>query len=929
MKTGSRLLGWVALMALMLLGTQAFGKNADLSRWLKNLSETAMESAPGDYDAAPEIVVSGDTVHVLWSTRTADWSVVRIYYRRSLDKGKTWQPKVLITERSKDDLGVDTTYRKMAVDGENVHIFLAESRHTDDSWYGVMSYFRSTDNGNTFEDEREIVTAAEAHKINDIYAHAVHGKVKVGYTYIRNWEVKDSINVLVSDDNGDTFVSHQVAFFDGERGGHEPTLYDMQVDGEKVYLVYGDPHYFYGLSSARLYFARSLDGGLTFNSREIDVPSDEEGTPKSMADQDDHYVPKIAFAGSNVYTVFNGYGPDGNFSVFFRRSEDNGTTFAPAINLSHNELPNEAIRGGQVTLAARGTKVYVLIQADSDSHSDQLYLKRSLDGGRSFKPMQTLTVPNYYGAWATETWWPVIKLDPSDSSGSKVYVAGNGLFFVYSDNSGARFTGPIQLAPYYHADLGRSQIALGDDGTVHMIADGDITWYETGVYGDSDIFYRVFDPVVPVRKATTNKALYLTHKENEGDETGIERWDMMQIASSPALEFKNAMTVEAWIKVKRSERGGFFIVKTGAYAQRPYMLGQSRDGKIDAVIVTEDGEYEINAGEPIPNDKWTHVAMTYNSKGRENNFKVYVDGELVGEQTATGSLLQSRYNLLIGGWEAPHLIYNNLSIDELRFWNRALSRQEIQRKMKIALSGKEAGLVAYYTFDEPFNRYGTVRDITGKGNKGILLYKERLNRGKDFVLKVLAPNGRERVAAGRAYKISWQAPLKAVKFNLFYSTDNRATWKSIAKVGNIREYRWRVPAQSGKKPKCFVKVVAKNTAGKVIGQDLSNRPFTIDVLKLVAPNGGETLKAQSRYLIRWRTYALTRPVAKVLLQYSINGGKRWKTFKTFMGKNPGRFRWAVPKVSSTNCKIRILLKDSNGKNIAADASDKVFTIEKS
>ena len=929
MKTGSKILGLVALMALMLFSTQVFGKNADLSRWLKNLSESAMESAPGDYDAAPEIVVSGDTVHVLWSSRAADWSVVRIYYRHSLNKGKTWQPKVLITERSRDDLGVDTTYRKMAVDGQNVHIFLGESRHTDDSWYGVMSYFRSTDNGSTFEDEREIVTAEEAHKINDIYAYAAHGKVKVGYTYIRNWEVKDSVNVLVSDDNGDNFTSHQAAFFDGERGGHEPTLYDMQVDGDKVYLVYGDPHYFYGLSSARLYFARSLDGGLTFSSQEIDVPSDDDGTPKSMADQDDHYVPKIAFAGSNVYTVFNGYGPDGNFSVYLRRSEDNGTTFSPAVNLSHDELPDIDIREGQVTLAARGTKVYVLIQEDSDSYSDQLYLKRSTDAGRSFKPIQVLTAPHYYSAWAPETWWPVIKLDPSDSTGSHIYVAANGRFFVSSKDAGAHFTDEVRLDPYAHSRLGRMQMAIGDQGEVHLVSDGDITHYDTGVDGDSDIFYRVFNSVVPIHKPTGNKSLFLTHREHE-DGTGLERWDTMEIASSPTLEFKNAMTMEAWVKVNRVEgKAGFLIIKTDEWIDDicyPYQLGQSRDGEIDVRIATTNGGYKIVAGDPIPNGRWTHVAMTYNAKGERNNFKVYVNGELVGQQTVTGTLLTGKHPLLIG-WDDYYVTYNNLSIDELRFWNRALSQREIQRKMKIGLSGKEAGLVAYYTFDEPFNRYGTVRDITGKGNKGILLYKERLSRGKDFVLKVLAPNGRERVAAGRAYKISWQAPLKAVKFSLYYSTDNKASWTFIADVGNIRGYRWRIPAQNGKKPKCFVKIIAKNARGKVIGQDLSNRPFVIDVLKLVTPNGGETLTAKSRSLIRWRTYALTRPVAKVLLQYTTNGGKRWKTFKTFTGRNPGRFRWVIPRVSSTSCKVRVLLKDRRNKNIAADASDKVFTIQ--
>jgi hypothetical protein len=46
--------------------------------------------------------------------------------------------------------------------------------------------------------------------------------------------------------------------------------------------------------------------------------------------------------------------------------------------------------------------------------------------------------------------------------------------------------------------------------------------------------------------------------------------------------------------------------------------------------------------------------------------------------------------------------------------------------MNKTLTGEESGLTAYYNFNEPITRYGTIRDITGRGNKGILLYKEDL-----------------------------------------------------------------------------------------------------------------------------------------------------------------------------------------------------------
>jgi len=76
-----------------------------------------------------------------------------------------------------------------------------------------------------------------------------------------------------------------------------------------------------------------------------------------------------------------------------------------------------------------------------------------------------------------------------------------------------------------------------------------------------------------------------------------------------------------------------------------------------------------------------------------------------------------------------------------------------------------------------------------------------------IVFRVVQPNGGESIPAGGNYTIKWEAPAKAVKFRLKYSNDNKSTWQNIANVGNVRQYNWNVPAQEGKKPKSFVKVV--------------------------------------------------------------------------------------------------------------------------
>ena len=196
------------------------------------------------------------------------------------------------------------------------------------------------------------------------------------------------------------------------------------------------------------------------------------------------------------------------------------------------------------------------------------------------------------------------------------------------------------------------------------------------------------------------------------------------------------------------------------------------------------------------------------------------------------------------------------------------------------------------------------------------------------VVKLIAPNDGEEIPAGGNYNIQWQAPLNAHHFTLQLSTDDRQTWKTIAKNVNGTSYDWIVPVPENNKQKSFIKVVAFDSSNKEIGADSSDRAFIIEVVKVTAPNGGETLRSGSTYTITWRTNATIRPVAKVQLFYTLDGGASWKGIKTITGTNPGSFDWKVPAVNSskTHCKVRVVLRDSDNVVIGSDVSDSYFTI---
>ena len=118
--------------------------------------------------------------------------------------------------------------------------------------------------------------------------------------------------------------------------------------------------------------------------------------------------------------------------------------------------------------------------------------------------------------------------------------------------------------------------------------------------------------------------------------------------------------------------------------------------------------------------------------------------------------------------------------------------------------------------------------------------------GDDFVatgmiparVMLIDPNGGESVPAGEDYWVTWGAPSDNEKFTLKYSMDNGSTWETIAPGVPGTSYPWPVPVPGNNKRKCLVKVIGYNAGSVKMGADVSDRPFTIEVLKLDAPNGG-------------------------------------------------------------------------------------------
>ncbi|MEM3122281.1 MAG: LamG domain-containing protein, partial [Candidatus Pacearchaeota archaeon] len=88
----------------------------------------------------------------------------------------------------------------------------------------------------------------------------------------------------------------------------------------------------------------------------------------------------------------------------------------------------------------------------------------------------------------------------------------------------------------------------------------------------------------------------------------------------------------------------------------------------------------ITARSEVNLNEWNHIVGVYNSSLQEDNFKIYVNGQLSNSTTVpigkTFSL--GVYNLGIGARNVSGLDYEfNGTIDDVRIYSRALSEEEI------------------------------------------------------------------------------------------------------------------------------------------------------------------------------------------------------------------------------------------------------------
>ncbi len=241
-----------------------------------------------------------DAVYAMWLDWT-DFDNSGVYVNRSDDRGQTWSQPLLVAEgKPYDNIA-------LAADEGGLHALVVRFRENREGEFKTLYYARSRDGGETFSRLKQIGTRD---RIEQIRIFSIDG---VLYVFAANWVNENPEYFLYhSDDRGRNWTELPIT---GIGTVEHP---DIDVRDGVIRMVYNgflhDPGIKYALS--------------TDNGRSWIGPFNVSGDAGPHAQ-----LPQIAVEGSAVHVVFED-DRAGHFNVSYVRTDDNGRSWTPAVQLN-------------------------------------------------------------------------------------------------------------------------------------------------------------------------------------------------------------------------------------------------------------------------------------------------------------------------------------------------------------------------------------------------------------------------------------------------------------------------------------------------------------------------------------------------------------------------------------------------------------------
>jgi hypothetical protein len=168
----------------------------------------------------------------------------------------------------------------------------------------------------------------------------------------------------------------------------------------------------------------------------------------------------------------------------------------------------------------------------------------------------------------------------------------------------------------------------------------------------------------------------------DGEAFAFDGTSFIEVPDAPLLNPTVGLTLAAWVYVTGGTTYLDIVGKDGETESRQYLLGVSKHWRFRPHIGTVERLRYFDGSTPIENNRWYHVAMTYDVPTGE--LVVFVNGEPDGSQVVPEGrrcISVTSQAVRIGGGapegRAQLPFYGR--IDDVRIYDRALTRDQIRQ----------------------------------------------------------------------------------------------------------------------------------------------------------------------------------------------------------------------------------------------------------
>ena len=162
----------------------------------------------------------------------------------------------------------------------------------------------------------------------------------------------------------------------------------------------------------------------------------------------------------------------------------------------------------------------------------------------------------------------------------------------------------------------------------------------------------------------------------------IEGNGFLEVKNFGNLEHNKSFSYGAWVKIPRENFGGAIFAKMDeGNGFRGYDLWMEK-GKVGLHVINKwpSNALKVVSKAKAPIKKWTHFFITYSGNGKEDGVEIYIDGKKQEKTIQKDSLSQTIITdkPLRLGRRFNTAQTNGAEIDDVRFYSRALTQQEVE-----------------------------------------------------------------------------------------------------------------------------------------------------------------------------------------------------------------------------------------------------------